>query len=71
MIQAEIKSEAEAHGHFDVRVYDQVWLEVCPEVRAARLVDREMGHETFVDTDKLDAVITAFTSVRELLKEKM
>jgi len=70
MSQAEIKSEAEAHGHFDVRAYGQVWLEVCPEEGTVRFINREMRHEMFVDISQLDAVITAFTSVRELLKEK-
>lgn len=63
-------NEAAAHGHFDVRVYGQVWLEVCPELGNVTLVGRSTGNEMTVDADLLDEVITAFTTVRELLKEK-
>lgn len=62
-------NEAAAHGHFDVRVYGQLWLEVCPEYGTVAFVSRVSGDEVVVETDQLDTVITAFTSVRELLKE--
>jgi hypothetical protein len=62
-------NEAAAHGHFDVRVYGQVWLEVCPEWGTVAFVSRATDDEVVVEVDMLDAVITAFTSVRELLKE--
>jgi len=60
-------NEAAAHGHFDVRAYGQVWLEVCPELGTVSLVSRVTEDEICLEVDLIDEVITAFTSVRELL----
>jgi hypothetical protein len=62
-------NEAAAHGHFDVRVYGQVWLEVCPELGTVTLVGRATETEVSLDIEKIDEIITAFTSVHELLRE--
>jgi len=66
----EIERETEAHGHFDVRIYGQLWLEVCPELGTVTVVGRNTETEVTLDADKIDEVITAFTSVRELLAVK-
>lgn len=64
-------NEAALHGHFDVRAFGQVWLEACPEHQCVTIVSRVGGDEISIDADLIDSVITALTSVRELLKEKM
>lgn len=70
MITRDEANEAAAHGHFDVRAYGNLWFEVCPELGTVTLVGRSTETEVSMDTDRIDEVITALTSVRELLKEK-